>query len=437
MKSTFRRPRYRRLAPPIAALLCTPMLLTTVAQPASASTGKVTIEYSYLWGGAASKVLQGIIADFNSSQNKIFVKGVSNPSEQAQLADMAASTGAFSISDNFAPTTADWASKGILYPLSTFIKKDHYALSDFVPAGVSATTYKGVVYQLPVALNDTALIYNKADFAAAGIASPPQTFTEMAADIAKLTKVGPNGITQLGFGNETGMAYGTNVSPDYMTLGMAFGGSWFNAQGQPTPSSAGNVAAANFYIDNVVKKVGVSNLEKFASGYETYDTAQDPFIEGKIAMVTDGEWQPAYLKMANPNFKYGVAPIPYPQGKPQLANTTWVQPGTLFIPRNAPQPAAAWTFMKYLLSPKPMLKFDFGLDNLPARKFLHNPIYNSLGPGAAVYLNLLLSKNAHSLPSETNYSQYTAALATAQDSISLLKQSPQQAYGSVAQQLGG
>src|SRR5688500_13670177 len=63
---------------------------------------KTEITFSYLWGGAEGAALEQIITDFNASQDKIVVKGVSSPDMTKQLASMSSAKGAFDISDNFA-----------------------------------------------------------------------------------------------------------------------------------------------------------------------------------------------------------------------------------------------------------------------------------------------------------------------------------------------
>jgi len=78
---------------------------------------KTEITFSYLWGGAEAKALEEIIAEFNASQDKIVVKGVSSPDTTKQLASMSSSNGAFDVSDHFGSAVGSWASKGILAPL--------------------------------------------------------------------------------------------------------------------------------------------------------------------------------------------------------------------------------------------------------------------------------------------------------------------------------
>lgn len=423
MRSLSFRSNRRRLIAVAAVALC------AAAAPAcgsSSSNGKVTVKLSYLWTGAESKALQSVISDFNASQQKIVVKGVSNPDTQAQLASMTSTNGAYDISDNFGTSTGAWASKGIIEPLDSYIERDHFDLSDFVPAALAQGKYDGKVYQLPIAVNDYALLYNKKLFSEAGIAHPPKTMSELATDIAKLTKTGPDGITQLGLAGTSGAGI------DYRTFGMVFGGRWYSSDGKPTPDDPKNVEAANFYVDNVIKKYGVKDIQKFASGFGDYQSPQNPFYQGKLAMVMDGEWQPSFIKEFAPNLQWGAVPIPYPDGHPELANTTQVAPGTFYIPRNSQHKDEAWEFMKFLMSKKEMLKFTQAISNLPARtSLLDDPAYKST-PNYQVFLDLLKSKNAISLPPAEDYAEYTADLGKADDALTRLTKSPDDAYADVA-----
>src|SRR5690606_4078959 len=109
-----------------------------------------------------------------------------NPDTQAQLAAMTGSKGAFDISDNFGRSTGSWASKGIIRSLDEFIERDGFDLEDFVPAAMEQCRWDGKVYQLPIAVNNYALFYNKKLFADAGLSEPPATTSEWAAAIEKL-----------------------------------------------------------------------------------------------------------------------------------------------------------------------------------------------------------------------------------------------------------
>lgn len=394
---------------------------------ADSPSGRTTVTFSYLWGGDEAKALEKIIADFNASQDKITVVGVSSPDFQKQLASMSSAKGSFDISDNFGNGVGSWASKGILAPLDDYIQADKLDTGDFVPAALNQMKYKGHIYSLPIAVHDFQLLYNKAAFAEAGISGPPTTMDELATDIAKLTKVDKNGdITQLGLGNPD---TGTTLT----TLGYAFGGTWDGADGTaPSPDNPANVAAVQFYRQNITDKYGAAKVAKFTAGWGQYMSAQDPFYTGKVAMVIDGEWQPVAIPKTAPNLQWGVANIPVPADQPNLAGTTQLTASTLFIPANAEHKEAAFEFMKYLTGPVGMAQFTKALGNLPARtSLLDSDTYASI-PQFSTWLQNLKSPNVHALASQPYSQQYATDLATAFKSVLAGSTTPQAAMAKVA-----
>jgi len=405
----------------------------TAAACSSSSTkgqpsGRTTVTFSYLWTGPQAAAIQKIIGEFNSSQSAITVKGISNPDFQKQLASMSASKGSFDISDNFGNAVCSWATKGIIQPLDGYLKAAKVDTSAFVPATFNQMKCNNQVYSLPVALDDFELMYNKAEFAAAGITAPPTTAQQFADDIAKLTKVdGSGNITQLGLGNpETG----TTLT----TLGFAFGGMWDGPDGKtPTPQDPGNIAALKFYQDNITNKYGAAKVQKFTAGWGQYQSPQDPFFSGKVAMVIDGEWQPPYIKTNAPNLQWGVAKIPTLGTDPNLEGTTQATASTLFIPRNARQPKAAFEFMKFLTGEQGMAEFTLALGVLPARTSLvDDPRYTATTPQFATWLQALKSPNLRVLGSQVYSSQYVTDLASAFKSILDGSTSPEKAMADVA-----
>jgi multiple sugar transport system substrate-binding protein len=399
--------------------------LAACSNDSTSTGGKVTLRFSYLWTGEEAKALERVIKKFNQSQSKIVVKGVSNPDAQAQLAAMTGRKGAFDISDNFGSSTGAWATKGVIKSLDEYIERDSFDLGDFADSAMAQCRFNDQVYQLPIAVNNSALFYNKALFAEAGVKEPPTTTSQWAEVIDKLTKTGKNGLTQLGLAGASG------AGADYRLLGVTHGGKWYD-KGTPTPEDPGNIAGASFYVDNVIKKYGIKEIERFVSGFGDYQSPQNPFYQGKLAMVIDGEWQPSFIKEFAPDLDWGVVPVPYPDDKPDLAKTNLVAPGTFFIPSNSQHPDEAWEFMKYLVSKESMLSFTKALSNLPARKsLLKHPAYQSI-PNFGLFLDLLDSKNAVSIPSEPSLAEYTSDLATADDQITRLVKSPAEAYAQVA-----
>jgi multiple sugar transport system substrate-binding protein len=386
----------------------------------SAAAEKVTVNFPYLWSGPEGQALDKVVAAFNSSQDTIVVNGVSSPDFQKQLASMSGSNG-FDVSDNFGSTVGSWASKGILEPLDSYMTADGYDVKDFVPTALQSNQYQGKTYALPIAVHTLLLMYNKKLFADAKIAAPPTTMSELQADIAQLTKVDASGnITQLGM-----------RSPDYITLANAFGGNWFDAQGNPTPDDPGNIAALHFWVDNVVQKYGADAIKKFESGYGEYASAQNPFYTGKVAMTLDGEWQPIFIKQYAPTLEWGVVAIPYPDDQPGIAGSTQLTSSMFFIPKNAPHKQEAWQFLKYLTSPDAMTEFTRALGNLPARtSLLGSPTYADI-PQFSAWLDSLKSPNLKIFASVPASAQYTKDLTDEFQLIVGLKETPEAGMSNV------
>lgn len=387
--------------------------------------GPTEITFSYLWGGEEAKALEEIIADFNSSQDDIVVKGVSSPDTQKQLTSMSSSKGAFDISDNFGNTVGAWASKGILEPLDDAIAKEKIDVDDFVPSAMEQMTYDGKVYSLPIAIHSFQLLYNKKLLADAGI-QPPTTMDELAAAIKKLTVVDGSGkITQLGLGS-------ANDSTTLTTLGYAFGGSWDGKNG-PTPADPANLEALQWYQDNVIEPVGADAMATFVSGQGEYLSAQDPFFSGKVAMIIDGEWRSASAAKVAPDFEWGVTAIP--AVSTELADSTQVTASTLFIPANSKHKEEAATFLAYLVSKEPMEKFAVALGNLPGRTSLADSSAFADLQDFGVWAAAASSPNAHSLSSMPYSAEYATDLATAFDEVVRLTATPKEAIATVEERM--
>jgi multiple sugar transport system substrate-binding protein len=417
----------RRTAGVVALAAALTGTLAGCGGSSSGASGKTEVVFSYLWSGPEAAALEKVIADFNASQAKIVVKGVSSPDFQKQLTSMSGANGSFDISDNFGNGVGAWASKGILTPLDDYMKTDGFSTADFVPSAMSQMTYQGKTYEMPIALHTQLLLYNKKLFADAGIAAPPGTTEEWAADIAKLTKRNPDGsITQLGYAN-------AEINTSMTTLGYMFGGAWNDAQGAATPTDSGLVAGTAFYADNIPGKYGVDQVRKFTSGFGDYASAQNPFYTGKVATIIDGEWESVFIKKYAPSLDWGVVPLPHPAAQPALAGTTQVTTSTLFIPRNAKHPKEAWQFMKYLLGNKAMLDFTLALGNLPVRTALLNDAGYAGLPQFTAWLDALKAPNAKSLSSGPSAAQYSTDLGQAFDDIAQLRKPPADALAAVGQ----
>ncbi|MBN9344659.1 MAG: ABC transporter substrate-binding protein [Devosia sp.] len=388
----------------------------------SGSTGgPEEVTFSYLWSGAEADAIEQIIADYNASQSDVVVTGISSPDFQKQLTSMSSSNGSFDISDHFGNGVGSWAAKGILAPLDDYLAADGVDTSDFIPAALDQMTYDGKIYSLPIAVHSFQLLYNKTLLEEAGVAVPT-TMNELAAAIATLTKQDADGtITQLGLGDPS-------PSTTLTTLGYNFGGDW-DAGGEPSPTEPGNIAALQWYVDNIVDLVGPENLATFNSGNGEYMSAQDPFYVGRFAMVIDGEWRAANIPATAPDLDWGVTAIPY--ASTDLEDVTQLTASTLFIPANARHKEAAAKFLAYLVSDEGMTAFTMALGNLPSRTSLLDTDAFADIDQFDVWMDALKSPNVFALSSAPYSAEYSADLGTAFGDVILGSTTPQEAMQTV------
>ncbi|MGW8882809.1 ABC transporter substrate-binding protein, partial [Streptomyces mirabilis] len=149
-----------------------------------------------------------------------------------------------------------------------------------------ANTYGGKVYQLPYAAQTTLVYYNKKDFAAAGIDTPPRTYRELLDDSAKLKKKGINPFVVGGGGKDSWAdmfplicTVATDVyqkTPDWLSQ---------RAKGKVEFTDPAFVAAAQKVAgladQGYIDRAGLSR---------SYADTEQAFRDGKGAMYPMGSW---------------------------------------------------------------------------------------------------------------------------------------------------
>ncbi|MFE7329648.1 ABC transporter substrate-binding protein [Streptomyces sp. NPDC057565] len=177
-----------------------------------------------------------------------------------------------------------------------------------------ANTYGGKVYQLPYAAQTTLVYYNKKDFAAAGIATPPRMYSELLDDSAKLKKKGINPFVVGGGGKDSWAdmfplicTVATDVykkTPDWLSQ---------RGQGKVKFTDEAFVTAAQ----KVADLAGKGYIDRAGLSRSYADTEQ-AFRDGKGAMYPMGSWFSASADAKKPSFDTGVFAWPTDQGAPAL-----------------------------------------------------------------------------------------------------------------------
>jgi multiple sugar transport system permease protein len=259
----------------------------------------------------------------------------------------------------------DWASRGAFEPLDKFLAADKnstnpYAVkqSDYVPATWAEAVYKGHVYGIPNGVDVRLLFYNRQAFRNAGLdpSKPPQTWDEMIALAKKLTIKNPAGsYTQLGFDPTFAQGWlytwswqedGDFMSPDATRCTI------------DNPQTLKALSSLVSWFDQLG---GVDNIKSFTGSFNvSANPAQDPFLNGELAMKVEDDNFLTEVARYSPNLDFGTCPIPVPTDrlnhvgifKNDPTYITWAGGYSYVIPRGSPHPKEAWQFIQWLSSPQ-------------------------------------------------------------------------------------
>jgi multiple sugar transport system substrate-binding protein len=252
-----------------------------------------------------------------------------------------------------------------IYRMDTFIGGPNglsdEELSDFFPALLQNASWRDTLYALPMEATSLALVYNRDIFRRAGLDAddPPENWDEML-EIARRLTVDADGDGQIDL-----WGFYVPVYPASGNLNI-----WMVLQWTPFLWQAGG-----HIIDETQSRVlynsdaGEQALTFWKTLHREVNTqgfglAHDvAFASGRVAMILDGPWDlPRYKRLAG--LDWAIAPLPEgPAGR-----ATYLAGEQLAIFKQSRHPDEAWTFVKWVTSPKIQARFSAASGYLPVRR---------------------------------------------------------------------
>lgn len=291
--------------------------------------------------------------------------------------------------------SAKYCATGAWIPLNPYIKQDGINLTSVSPAAaLRYTSYKGVQCSLPMLSDAYGLYYNTDMFKAAGIASPPKTFSELVADAKKLTKKNPDGSFKV-VGFVPLQSFYESYALDY---GIYSDAKWYDSSGKSAFASDPRWAQLLQWQKSFVDWYGYNSLIKWfqrIGGADSEWTASQAFETGKIAMALDGEWRGAFIASDHAKIHYATAPFPVADNVAGNYGAGQIGGTIIGIPKGTAHQADAWQVVKYLaLGTQPLERLANMLNNVPTTfGSLKDPTLSS-NPKFATFLRIFA--NPHS-----------------------------------------
>ena len=187
-----------------------------------------------------------------------------------------------------------FSSRGAMLDLTDRIKKSDVINAEvYFPGPLNSVTWDGRIYGVPEYANTIGLYYNKDMFKAAGIENPPETWSELAEDAAKLTNKEKNiyGITWSARADEGGAF-------QFLPLIQMSGGSYKKV------NTEGAIEAMDMFKSFIDK--GYASHDVLSLG-QSDSTAT--FNSGNAAMAISGDWELNRM-LKDAKFEWGLALLP-------------------------------------------------------------------------------------------------------------------------------
>jgi multiple sugar transport system substrate-binding protein len=385
---------------------------------------RVEITYWEKWSNFEADAMRAVVDDFNNSQDKIFVKflSVSGIDQKTMLAT--ASGIPPDLAGLFGGSVALYVHYDALTDLTDLANEAGLTKDRYIPVYHNMCTIDDRLYALPTTPASVGLHFNKKLLREKGLdpENPPKTFEDLdAMDATVATFNSKKLIEKAGFmPSEPG--WWPWAWPNY------FGGSLFDIEsGKVTADRPENVRAYE-WMASYAKRYGSQAYSDYKSGFGTFDSPQNGFLNQKVASVIQGVWMANFIDKHNKGLEWGLVPFVHPTDRPDLKNSAMVDLDIIVIPKGAKHPREAFEFLKYLQSQAAMEKLCMG-----QKKFsplvVQSPAFEESHPNPYIktFRELAMSPNVFAPPKTPIWGRYQGELGALIDDMNLGKLKPSDA----------
>ena len=375
--------------------------------PSAVDTGSgtshtpVTITIWGAWTGRELQQFNQIFKGFTQKYPWITVKSVGGVDDPKIIAAINSGSPPDVVLSFTLSSVGQFCASGAWQDLNPYIQQSGFDVSQFPDSVAGYTTFAGSRCAFPFLTDAYGLYYNTDMFKKAGITDPPKTLTELETDAKKLTVFNSDGsIKVAGFVPWIGY-YETSV----VTLGNAFGGKWYSADGSTSAVATDPQWKAMFnwqhdFIASVYGggdfQTGAGLLQRFVAGAgNEFSNAQD-FQTGRVAMNLDGEWRTAFIKDGAPNLPYATAPMPLPDDQASQYGRGEIGGTIIGIPKGSPNPAEAWLLVSFMATDTATLTYMANnVRNVPTTLVSLTSPDLDVTPQFQTFLDIFANPNSH------------------------------------------
>ncbi|HEX4091916.1 MAG TPA: extracellular solute-binding protein [Trebonia sp.] len=274
---------------------------------------------------------------------------------------------------------SNYAQDGLLYSAADVLSDP----SNLLPAFKAQGTYNGTQYGMPFTTSSRTLFYNKKLFTQAGISAAPQTWADVEADAAKITKLG-----DVGFG----LPLGNEEAQAESLLWMLGDGGGYQTAGKYTIDSPANIAAFNF-----LKGMVAAGDTEPNPGTVDRTPLWEQFAQGKVGMINGSPALIPIIQSAKVLTSADWTSVPIAGKTGPLSVTLGVCDNVAAFKANGHE-AQIKEFLDFAYQDKYQLAFDNEYDLLPA----------TTSAAKALSTNAVFAPFLTALPNSVQYPSDTA-----------------------------
>jgi ABC-type glycerol-3-phosphate transport system substrate-binding protein len=316
---------------------------------------------------------------------------------------------------------AEYAATGNLAPLNDLVKKDGIPEDDWL-LPLSTSQIDGKIYGLPQDFRIPLLVYRKGALQEAGV-TPPKTWAEVCAAGAKFTQPNANGFAvPLG---ATGGIGGAQSLAEFFLSTMLVGpnGQYFTPDGKIAFSKENFIRAAET-IKDLFAKCKVTSMR---SAQMAFNEVHDGLRSGTIAMTNFGLYRFKTIQSQGAGEDLGWAPAPaFTDSDKQT-----VYSYAIALNKNSKKQDAAWTFMKFVISPEAQAIAAEGGEVVSRKSAYASPYLQSDAAKNQKQWADLVSQRGRTVTYSPILSTFHTILGEAFQRMVLRDESPEMAYAEV------
>ena len=308
---------------------------------------RIRLDYWEKWGGREWEAMAGVVRSFNAAQHRYEVVMI-EAGDRTSSPDLAKFLNAQQ--QGIPPDVigleshqiAALAASEALVSLEEVIGPAQLTCATYQQPFLELGKYDGKLYALPVSGDIVTLYVNLGAVRGTPFEGGriPFDLWEFDDGLGKMRKRG-----QVGF---------VPAYPGWWPQAWPwfFGGSWFDDRGRFTPALPANVESYEWVSSFRARW----DLEAFARPINPVGAREpDPFVNGEVAMVFEGDWLVQYL-LRVPGLDWKPAPFPSLAGRPAAL----VIADVLGIPKGAVHPEGAAQFILFATQPEQIEQLALG-----------------------------------------------------------------------------